>query len=143
MTDQLAVEFIPPPDGYYTSYLTSIKDTMIQDLMPHVNEWHAIVCAGDFHGMALGAIAAAMLGKPLALVCTHQHEEVVSHIVILGEQEFDPDGPLLYLDDMFTLGASLANTMAYLSQSRPANIVATYEAMKRRYTPGKPAVAES
>lgn len=125
--------YTPPTTGYpnYANALTRTKDCMVSDLMPHVTDFDAIVCAGDFHGVTLAAIAAAFMGKPLVIVCTHDHTDVVSHIEVIGE--FDPRMRLLYVDDFFALGASLRRTLDYLNQSKPANVVATYEAQIRDY----------
>ena len=49
--------------------------------------------------------------------------------------DVDPRMRFLYVDDFFSFGATLKHTFEYMNQSRPANIVATYEAVTREYTP--------
>lgn len=123
----------PSATGYprSPSRLAVAKDAMCADLLPHIREFDAIVSAGDFHGMALGSVAAAALWKPLMLVCAKSHDDVVSHIVCIGD--IHPEMRFLYLDDFFAFGASLAHVMAYMNQSKKANIVATYEYVTRDY----------
>lgn len=126
-TDQAAVPLLPAGPG--TLALRESRNVLMTDLLPHVRKFEAIVCAWDSHGTALAAVAAAWLGKALVIVCTHAHEDVVSHIVTIGD--FDPRMRLLCMcppDD-----ANRASLLAYLSQSAPANIVATYEAASRGY----------
>lgn len=108
--------------------LTRIKDAMLADLLPHVREFEAIVCAWDAHGTALAAVAAAYLGKALVVVCTQPHEDVVSHIVTMGT--FDPRMRLLHLDH----GQDGQATLAYLNQGETANVVATYGPLGRSYS---------
>lgn len=129
--------------------LTQITEDAEDDLRDHLSEYDAIVCAGDMHGAAIGATIAARLNKPLMIVCTKQHRCCVSHIVMIGD--ILPSMRFLYVDDMFAFGASLRHTFtfmknnsrrlarnrtrlfAYMNQSAPCAIVATYEASTRTY----------
>lgn len=103
----------------------------VDDLADYVDEFDAIVVAGDHHGIAIGAIIAASTGKPLLIVCLSDHECVVSHITAIGECL--PDMRYLYCDDFDLFGASRAKTFAYMNQSGKAPIVATYMATQRKY----------
>lgn len=126
-----------PPETSATGYpkvpseLAVTHDGICRDLIPHMSEFDAIVCAGDVHGIALAAIASAATWKPLMIICTHDHNCVVSHIVMIGE--IHPEMRFLYVDDMFSFGASLKHVMDYMHQSEKANVVATYEYMTREY----------
>lgn len=104
---------------------------VIDDLLLHASEFDAIIVAGDHHGIAIGAIIAAMLEKPLLIVCLSDHACVVSHITAIGECL--PDMRYLYCDDYDLFGASRAKTFAYMNQSGKAPIVATYMATQRKY----------
>lgn len=111
--------------------LTAALDVIMSDLLPHAREFEAITCAWDYHGTALAAVAAAWLGKALVIVCTRAHEDVISHIVPIGD--FDPCMRLLCMSHEAS-GPALKATLGYLSQSAPANVVATYEAGEGTYT---------
>jgi len=130
-----------PPERSETGYprrpseLGKVHDAILTDLLPHHTEFDGIVTAGDMHGVALGAVAAAGLWLPFMAICQGDHSCVVSHIVMFGE--IHPDMRMLYLDDMFAFGASLAHVMGYMSQSETPNIVATYEYSRRLYRPVK------
>lgn len=113
------------------SDIATMKDQICADLIPHMSEFDAVVCAGDVHGVALSALAAAGTWKPLMIVCTHDHACVVSHIVMLGE--IHPEMRFLYMDDMFAFGVSLAHVMEYMNRSAHANVIATYEFSTRDY----------
>lgn len=138
--------FQPVPRGL-TGYpvtpseLAVAKDAMLADLIPHMHEFDAVACAGDFHGVALASLVAAGLYMPLVIVCqphhdvqpTETHQCVVSHIVMIGE--FHPAMRVLYVDDMFSWGKSLKHVRDYVDQSEQANLVATYEYLTRKYSP--------
>lgn len=111
--------------------LTRIQLRARRDLLAHADEFDAIVTAGDMHGISIGALVAAELDKPLMIVCTSQHECVVSHIVTIGD--VTPDMRYLYVDDFFAFGHSLQHVFTYMNQSDHAPIVATYEACKYQY----------
>jgi phosphoribosylpyrophosphate synthetase len=113
--------------------LTKITNNAFDDIVGHGHrdEFDAIVCAGDMHGVAIASAIAAQIDKPLMIVCTQQHDCCVSHIVMIGE--VSPTMRFLYVDDMFAFGASLKHAFGYMNQSAPAKIVATYEAMTRTY----------
>lgn len=114
------------------SQLANDKDAMCHVLLDHVAEFDAIVCAGDMHGIALASIASAYLWKPLMIVCTGNHDCVVSHIVMIGD--IHPEMRFLYVDDMFAFGASKNHVFTYMNQSTHSNIVATYEHSTREYS---------
>jgi hypothetical protein len=131
--------------------LAGIANTAMQDLYPYDEEFDAIVCAGDMHGAAIGAVIAAALGKPLMIVCAKRHRCCVSHIVMIGD--VTPTLRFLYVDDMFPFGASKRHVFnyakrtaakrrnrlfAYMNQSAPCTIVGTYEAMTRTYSEVSP-----
>jgi phosphoribosylpyrophosphate synthetase len=123
----------------------SLNEIMLRaydDLQPHAGEFDAVVCAGDMHGAPIAGAVAAMLNKPLMIVCTERHRCCVSHIVTIGDCR--PEHRYLYVDDWFSHGASLAHTLRvlkrsrrrmfrYLNQSAPANVTATYAATLREY----------
>lgn len=115
------------------SELGLAQERMCVDLWPHITEFDGIVTAGDFHGVALGSLVSASLGKPLMIVCAQPHGEVVSHIVTIGDVH--PDMRWLYVDDFCAFGASWAYVSGYLSLSEPANVVARYQYLKRQYSP--------
>jgi orotate phosphoribosyltransferase-like protein len=102
------------------------------DLRSHWDEFDAVVCAGDFHGVAMAAVVAAVLDKPLMIVC-RDPRNTVSLIVPVGALDFHRMR-YLYVDDAFTFGESLAKVFAYLDSSgTPAPVVATYEVTTRTY----------
>ena len=119
--------------------LTKVASDMMDDLLPHVSEFDAIVCGGDFHGLAIAAILSASLAKPLIAVCRRtDHGCVIQHSVCYGD--IDPKMRFLYVDDFFTMGRTLATVFEYMNQTQgylpgypPANIVAAYEATTREY----------
>lgn len=113
------------------SELATAHDNICRDLIPRMGEFDAIVCAGDVHGIALASIAAAATWRPLMIICTHDHNCVVSHIVMFGE--IHPEMNFLYMDDMFSFGASRKHVFDYMGQSGKCNIVATYEYLTREY----------
>lgn len=118
-----------PPGEPATGHLSRTRDALVADLLPHARKFEAIVCAWDPEGTALAAVAAAWLGKALVIVCTHGHEDVVSHIVTIGD--FDPRMRLLCMCPPGDV--SRAGLLGYLSQSARPNIAATYEATGRDY----------
>lgn len=112
------------------------------DLLAHKEEFDAVVCGGDHHGIAVAAVIAAMLNKPLMIVCMSRHNCVVSHITCIGETL--PSHRLLYVDDWFSMGATKRfvhralrrkhHPFRYFAQSgEPVPIVATYAATTREY----------
>jgi phosphoribosylpyrophosphate synthetase len=122
--------------------LNEIAGRALTDLIPHRDEFDAIVCAGDMHGAPIAGAIASWLNKPLMIVCEERHRCCVSHITTIGECR--PEHRYLYVDDWFSHGASLAHTLRvlkrsrrrmfrYLNQSAPANVVATYAAVPREY----------
>ena len=111
--------------------LTDIALRARDDLEPHLDEFDAIVCAGDMHGAPIAGAVAAMLNKPLMIVCTERHDCCVSHIVTIGDVH--PSMRFLYVDDWFSFGASMRHTLDYMNQSAPANVTATYAAALREY----------
>ena len=116
--------------------LREIREKACADLQEHEGEFDAIVCAGDMHGAAIGAVIAAELNLPLMIVCAKPHDDVISHIVTIGV--VDPRMRFLYVDDFMPFGASWNYTsknamIQYMNQSRPANIVATYQAATGEY----------
>jgi orotate phosphoribosyltransferase len=115
--------------------LTAITQRAWYDLLPHEDEFDAIVCAGDMHGVAIASAIASVLERPLMIVCVRDHACVDSHIVTIGD--VDPRMRFLYVDDWFSFGASKKRTFAYMNQSAKARIVATYAAATREYTPEK------
>jgi len=131
--------------------LAEITRNASRDLEAHTAEFDAIVVAGDMHGAPIGALIASALDKPLMIVCTKRHACCVSHIVMIGD--ITPTMRFLYADDMFAFGASKRHVLAYMTknsrrailrrrhrlfaymtQSAPCAIVATYEASTRIYT---------
>jgi hypothetical protein len=104
---------------------------VVEDLADYVDDFDAIVVAGDHHGIAIGAIIAASTGKPLMIVGPEAHTCVVSHITTIGECL--PSMRYLYCDDFDVFGASRAKTFAYMNQSGKAPIVAAYMATERKY----------
>jgi adenine/guanine phosphoribosyltransferase-like PRPP-binding protein len=112
--------------------LSEIRQTALDDLSPHDEEFDAIVCAGDMHGVAIAANVASAFGVPLMIVCTQAHDCCVSHIVMIGD--VTPTMRFLYVDDMFAFGASKRHVFDYMNQSAPCAIVGTYEAMTRAYS---------
>lgn len=113
--------------------LSTIAARAMQDLFPHRDEFDAIVCGGDRHGMVLGAAIAAYMGKPLAIIWRSPVSWTISDITCFGDVL--PRGQrLLYVDDWFTLGRTKAEVFAYLdSCGEQAPVVATYEVNTRRW----------
>jgi orotate phosphoribosyltransferase len=112
--------------------LTQVWDNAVQDLRQHRGKFDAIVCAGDFHGVALSAVIASMLDKPLMIIC-RDPRNTVSLIVPVGDVDFHRDR-FLYVDDAFTFGKSLREVFDYMDSSgTPAPVVATYEVTTREY----------
>lgn len=121
-----------------TSPLTQTAVDMHDDVIKHIDEFDAIVCGGDFHGLILGGLLSADTGKPLIAVCSDHHTCTVQHSVTYGD--IDPRMRFLYVDDFFTMGRTLATVFEYMNQTckyvpdyPKANIVATYEATTREY----------
>lgn len=103
-----------------------------KDLYRYRDDFDVIVTAGDFHGVALSAVIAAGLNKPLMIVC-RDPRNTISLIVPIGDVDFHRSR-FLYVDDAFTFGNSLAAVFAYLDSSgTPAPVVATYEVTTREY----------
>lgn len=111
--------------------LSTYFQNAMNDLHRHKGEFDAVVVAGDHHGIAIGAVIAEALVKPLLIVCLSDHACVVSHITAIGECL--PDMRYLYCDDFDLFGASRATAFAYMNQSGKAPIVATYMATQRKY----------
>lgn len=122
--------------------LAGIAWTAATDLTPHAETFDAIVCGGDHHGIAVAAVIASRLDKPLMIVCMSRHNCVVSHITCIGETL--PSHRLLYVDDWFSMGATKRfvqralrrrhHPFRYFAQSgEPVPIVATYAATTREY----------
>lgn len=111
--------------------LAGLLKQAIEDLADHLEEFDAIVCAGDFHGLALGAVIAAILDKPYMMVCRDQHIPTQSLIVTIGD--CGPKMRYLYVDDWFWGGATLRRVFDYMNQSATSPIVATYECTTRTY----------
>jgi hypothetical protein len=112
----------------------SLTDTAFRaadDLIWHAGEFDAIVVPGDHHGIAIGAAVAAVLEKPLMIVCPEGHGCVVSHITCIGDVR--PDMRFLYLDDFADFGASRNRVFDYMNQSTRAPVVAEYYAAERKY----------
>jgi hypothetical protein len=104
----------------------------LEDLAPHWDEFDAVVAAGDFHGMSLGAVISAALDKPFMMIC-RDPRNTVSLIVPIGDIDFHASR-FLYTDDAFTFGKSLAEVFAYMDSSgTPAPVVATYEVNTRTW----------
>jgi hypothetical protein len=104
----------------------------VKDLMPHTDEFDAVVCAGDMHGAPIAGAIAALMNKPLMIVCmTGAHECAVSHIVTIGSCR--PDHRYLYTDDFYEFGASRKVAFDYMNQSVRSPVVAAYAATKREY----------
>jgi orotate phosphoribosyltransferase len=114
-----------------TPTLTEITRQAETDIVKHNDEFDAIVCAGDMHGVAIASGIATLMGKPLMIVCTQAHDCCVSHIVMIGDAL--PTMRFLYVDDMFAFGHSLKHVFDYMNQSAPCAITATYEASTRTY----------
>jgi orotate phosphoribosyltransferase len=112
--------------------LTELIGRAWKDLEPHKGEFDAIVCAGDFHGMAMGAVIAAEFDVPLMLVC-RDPRNTVSLIVPIGDIDFRAMR-FLYVDDAFTFGKSLREVFDYMNSSGDrAPVIATYEVTTRKY----------
>lgn len=125
--------------------LTDTQGQAYVDLVRHKDEFDAVVCGGDHHGIAMAAVIAAQFGKPLMIVCMERHRCVVSHITCIGETL--PSHRLLYVDDWFSMGATkrhvlsrlrrrraLTRVFRYFAQSgEPVPVVATYAAVTREY----------
>lgn len=112
--------------------LTEMVAGVCEDLEPHAGDFDAVVAAGDFHGMALGAVVASVFDKPLMLVC-RDPRNTVSLIVPIGDCNFR-SMRYLYVDDVFTFGKSLHEVFSYLdSCGEPAPVVATYEVNTRTW----------
>ena len=111
-----------------TDTLREIKDKAWADLRVHEREFDAIVCAGDFHGVAISAAIAADFGVPLMMICRDKQIPTQSLIVCIGDCA--PDLRYLYVDDFFQFGHSLRAVFDYLDSSgNRAPVVATYEAI--------------
>ena len=108
-----------------------ICDRALEDLLPHKDEFDAVVVVSDAHAITFGAVVAAALDKPMLIICTKPHEQFVSQIVPVGV--FHPRMRVLYVDDWFEFGASLRHALEYMFQSKAPNLVATYEAVEREY----------
>jgi orotate phosphoribosyltransferase len=112
--------------------LAELVGNAYDDLSPHWGEFDAIVTAGDFHGVAMGAVIAALLNKPLMLVC-RDPRNTVSLIVPIGDIDFRKMR-FLYVDDAFTFGKSLREVFDYMNScGERAPIAATYEVTTREY----------
>lgn len=123
--------------------MEEISRQAVADLRRYRGDFDAIVCAGDMHGAPIAGAVAAMLDKPLMIICTERHCCVVSHIVTIGDCR--PDHRYLYVDDWFSFGASRRHTFKavqrrsrkrmfrYMNQSERSPIVATYAATLRKY----------
>ncbi len=113
--------------------LTEAGANAVLDLREHQEEFDAIVVAGDFHGVALGAVIAALLDKPLMIVCRAVSMPTQSLIVPIGDLDFRRMR-YVYVDDAFTFGNSLKRVFDYLdSCGEPAPVVATYETSTRTW----------
>jgi orotate phosphoribosyltransferase len=109
-----------------TDTLREIRDKAWADLRVHERDFDAIVCAGDFHGVAVSAAIASDFGVPLMMICRAPNLPTQSLIVTIGE--CTPDLRYLYIDDFFTFGHSLRSVFDYIDSSgTPAPVVATYE----------------
>lgn len=112
--------------------LTLMIGDAADDLEPFASDWDAVVCAGDFHGVAMASVIASMFDKPLLMIC-RDPRNTVSLIVNIGDVDFH-NMRYLYVDDAFTFGKSLAEVFAYMNSSgQPAPVVATYEVTTRKY----------
>jgi orotate phosphoribosyltransferase-like protein len=112
--------------------LTEMVAGVCEDLEPHAGEFDAIVCAGDFHGVALAAVIASVFDKPLMMIC-RDPRNTQSLIVPIGDLDFHRMR-YLYVDDAFTFGKSLRNVFDYVNScGEPAPITATYEVNTRKY----------
>lgn len=118
--------------------LTRINRNVYTDVLPHDSEFDAVVCAGDFHAVAIATLVASQADKPLIAVCMEYHDCTVQHAVIYGT--IKPGLRYLYVDDLFAFGRSLSTVFRYFRQCgddlkgyEPAQIVATYEATSRDY----------
>jgi hypothetical protein len=107
-------------------------EQMSRSLAGHDNDIDAIVVGGDHHAIASGMLAADAMNKPLMIVCQADHKCVDSHITTIGD--ITPGMRFLYVDDFYSFGSTKAKTFAYMNQSEPANIVATYQATTDTYT---------
>ncbi len=104
----------------------------IEDILPHVSEFDAVLVGGDMHAVAIGASLAVALGKPLTMVCSRKHACVVEHAVIFDDVR--ATDRYLYLDDLFRLGETKRFVFAKVNaMAHPEGIVATYEACFRSY----------
>jgi hypothetical protein len=108
------------------------RNQMISAFFGHDHEFDAIVVGGDHHAIAIGMVAAEVTDKPLMIVCQETHDCVMSHITTIGD--VDPTMRFLYVDDFYSFGSTKAKTFAYMNQSEPAHIVATYQATTDTYT---------
>lgn len=109
--------------------LMQAKDAMTYDIGPYAGEWDAIVCASDFHGVALAAVAAAHVWKTLVVVtpqCNGGGEPLV-----IGH--YEPGMRLMYADDFFRLGASKRVVQDWVATQPGTVITATYAAQQREY----------
>jgi orotate phosphoribosyltransferase len=116
-----------------TDTLREIALDAMAELEPRLGDFDAIVCAGDMHGLALGAAISAFAGKPLMMVCRDPRTFTVSLINTFGDCK--PRGQrYLYVDDWFTFGKTLREVFDYLDSSgEPAPVVATYEVNTRTW----------
>lgn len=111
----------------YDRYLSVRRSELFTDLSPRLGTFDALVCScGNFRTLALASLAGASMGVPLVIVCDRPHDEVVSHIVTLGD--FDPRMRLCYVN-------GTAAALEYMNQGAPANITATYGTESRQFTP--------
>jgi hypothetical protein len=130
----------PSPGGERASdrYLASARDEMYADLYPNLGSFDALVsCGGSLHDLALASVAAGSLGVPLVIICTRHHEEVVSHIVTVGD--FDPRMRLCHMAP--ESGPQRRHALEYMNQGSPALITASYCAGTRSYESALGAIA--
>ncbi len=122
--------------------LSDTAENAANDLARYAETFDAIVCGGDHHGIAVAAVIASRLNKPLMIVCMSRHNCVVSHITCIGECL--PSHRLLYVDDWFSMGATKRfvhralrrrnHPFRYFAQSgEPVPVVATYAATTRTF----------
>lgn len=110
----------------YDQHLARCRHELFTDLSPHLGTFDALVCCcGSFRSLALASLAGASMGLPVVIVCDRPHDEVVSHIVTLGD--FDPRMRLCYVD-------AAPAALEYMNQGGPARITATYGTQSRQFT---------
>lgn len=122
----------PPPGGNPSP--KQLRKTL-KFLRQYAEEFDAIVCGFDVHGLALGTLAAEVLNMPLLIVCRDHTGCSISHIVCIGD--VDPDSRFCYIDDWAKFGATWKTVANYICQSETPNIVATYMASKQKYRRGQ------